>query len=240
MAGSSAALGAAATGTAVAVPAQITLTGNQVSFNGNNINADITGDGIVDLPNLNVFTRFNSVTTSLNTTSYRYVFYNRVAVNSGLGSAVTSSFGGKRFGIASYFSSFVSNAAKTARISSNAPSYYYAYAGDNPGLRGATPQTATAAIPVTFSDARINSGARTNGFLTVRAFNTTSPAGLHVVQFVSLAYDDVNATIVISLENKLKKLKKKLKKAKKSGNSGKVKKFKKRIKKLLKQIRALS
>lgn len=239
MATSSAAFGAAASGPAMAAPAQINLVGNEVSLFSNNISADITGDGIDDLPQLNVFQRLSSVSSFSTNGKFYYRGWNRVAVNSGTGIAKSNSFQGTRFGIASFFISFSSNLARTSRFGSNSPNVYYAYAGSQLVQSGSSPQSATGLIPVSFSDARINSGAPTSGVLEVRAFNAGGLVN-HTVQLLRVTYDDVNATLRVSIRSKIKKLKKKLKRAKKAGKVAKAKKLKKKIKKLKQELRSLS
>jgi len=239
MAGSAAALSATATGASMAAPAQITLSGNQLTVGSDNIDPDLTGDGIVDLPNLNIFRASSNPRTSYGNGKFFYSVFNRVGINSGLDIATRSVFFGKRFGIASNIYLFSSTSGKSSRLGSS--TFYTAIAGPIKNA-GYTPQSASAAIPVTFSDANINGGSSTSGFLEVRAFNSSRSS--HTIQFLSLSYNDVsadlNTALRLSINSKLKKLKKQLKKAKKSGKSSKVKKIKKLIKEEVKRLKALS
>jgi hypothetical protein len=57
---------------------------------------------------------------------------------------------------------------------------------------GGSPQSATAALQFTFSDARLNGGDPTSAWLEVRAFNTGMTN--NTVEFTRLVFDDASTT----------------------------------------------
>ena len=255
MAGSGAVVGVLASTSSTAGVRQITLSGNQLTSGGpNSLSADVTRDGVVDLPNL------ASSTTTGN--SFSFITSGRNYVRNSVNTVALFSFNGatfKNFGYASFRSGYTS----TTSFSSVTNSFYYFFASaggyyTNQGYNtGSSPTSATGLTAITFTDARINGGAPTQGFVNTRAFNTNPIT--HTVQLVRTIFNDANTaappginpnvtyrefdpTIYAqraSLGNKIKKLKKKAKKLKKK-NKTKSKKLKKKAKKLQKKLAALA
>lgn len=137
---------------------QITLTGNKISSTGGNqLVADLTGDGVDDVT-------FGFYTSSGASVS--------VQVNG----AFPPVFAG-------YFS-----VALPFRVDAQFASYGVGLASAS----GATPQSIQFLNGVSFTDARINGGAPTNGYLQVNAFNTSSTD--HTVELSRLIFDDASTT----------------------------------------------
>lgn len=184
MAGSTAALSA---GAAMAGTVQITQVGNLLTPSTNDINPDLTRDNNSDLPNLNLFQTESGLFSGVTSGVFIYNFSNRAGINSGIGSAVSNVFFGKRFGIASYLFRYTSTVNRSSRLNSNSSVRFYVYPG-NSSTFGSSPRNLNSVVPVSFTDASINSGSLTNGFVEVRCFNTS--VSVHTVQFVRLIFDD--------------------------------------------------
>jgi len=175
--------------TALAGVVQITQVGNELTSSSNNLNADLTGDGVPDLPNLSVF-----FTTSKLAIDTSYGIWQRVArayawsstfgTSTGTGSATLK----KVFGKASHFEQ--GPLTTGGNPGSATASDYNVLAGEEGVSYEPTPQTRSAMVPVSFTDTRINGGAETNGLLEVLAFNTSKTE--HAVRFVRLVFDDAD------------------------------------------------
>lgn len=256
MAGAGVVAGASAAATSQAGVVQITLSGNQITSGGaNTLNTDFTNDGQPDMSKFFDYTQ--SVRSSGFTTSGKFYYHTALYTVS----VVNSKF--DFLGAAHYARGFVSNSAKTNRISST-PMRFQAQAGGlnssgsitNLGI-GTTPQSVRGLTPVTFTDARINGGTTTNGFLDTQAFNTSITS--HTVQLVRLVFNDSSTSLPsgvtpggtnpefdptvtaqrAKLSSDIKKLSKKAKKLKKKGKKKKAKKLSKKIKKLESSLAAL-
>lgn len=252
MAGSGIVAGAAAATTADAGVVQISLSNNQITSGGANaISADITSDGKVDLPELIASTAVSSHRTS----SYGSRNYSRTR-----NSATVYSSGPvfKFFAAANHVKGVSSTTGSGAtypysRFGAFAGGYNTVYSTQT----GLTPQSARGLTAVTFTDARINGGAPTAGFVETSAFNTSLTS--HTVQMVRTIFNDSSTaapggvvagglnrefdpTIYAQrtkAEKDIKKLKKKIKKVKKTSKA-KAKKLKKKLKKLNKKLTALA
>ena len=139
---------------------QITLTGNKLALSGNNLNADVTGDGINDI-------NITSVDAADNGSNGGYVF---AVINGG---------------------------AVSASINSRSMFFVDAqFAADGVGVAttsGATTPTGIKYLnPISFTDARINGGESTQGYLEVHAFNTASK---HVVELTRLVFNPNSTTM---------------------------------------------
>jgi hypothetical protein len=160
-------------GTASAGTVQIDLAGNEASTSGSiltdNSYGDLTGDGSDDL-----------------------------GTSSSLSFGPLKS-GGPRVGIrgyvagqpvgASYGSNFVSGIEASSQVSSIViKKAFGAYVGKTGGSPQATPTTTRAFVPVSFTDAQINNGAKTGGLLEVVAENISATE--HRIQLVRLVFDD--------------------------------------------------
>jgi hypothetical protein len=151
---------------------QITQAGNEVTSLANNLRADLTGDGVTDLPSLGVY---NGETTF--TSSGNWFFRNRAA-------AYFDPPGGfyyQALGRAAYFRSgdgvvaFLSTTSKGFR--NTVGGFDYSPSMDSSGM-----------VPITFTDALVNGGATTNALVEVRAFSTSRTS--HAVRLVRLVFND--------------------------------------------------
>ncbi len=166
---------------------QITLYGNQITSGGpNSLSADITADGKPDLRHLHANSRFGTKSTSTGLGSVFVYNTHSVVVTSGTTTAYAF------FGSARGKSYYVSNLARTARLSSN--SGYLAGAGSvlamSSNFAGDEPGSTRGLTPVTFSDRQVNGGALTHAFVEIRAFNLDRTT--HTVQFVRTLFDDAS------------------------------------------------
>jgi hypothetical protein len=158
---------------------------------GNQLDLDVTGDGVDDLPGLAGQTFPLNV---LNTTfggNYNGV---RVQVASGSNVFGLAQFRGGANGAAAgapFKQFFVGNAF----AGSSFGQARFAFAGSTNGSVNAFPalQEHTGLIPVTFTDSRINRGAATNGYVEVRSFNVSSTE--HTVALVRLVFDDASTIV---------------------------------------------
>ena len=149
---------AATAASSQAATVQITLTGNKISTTGGNqLVADLTGDGIMELEFDGPNTRYSSMLVG------------------------------------------VTLADSAGYVSAGKFAFYVVNAGFNYGVGigtdfevGGTPRTAMCLNPITFSDSRVNSGALTQAWLEVHAFNTS--ASDHTVEFTRLIFDDTSTT----------------------------------------------
>jgi len=169
---------AAATSAALGGVVQITQVGNEVTSTADNLRADLTGDGIDDLPELQAI--YGPVTftwATSNTWFYRNIAYAFFSPATG-GPYAFQSLGDARYFIRGFGTTPFSNT--TSWGFRNWVGGHFNYGStDSSGL-----------VPVRFSDARINSGQPTNGLLEVRAFST-SPSS-HTVRLVRLVFDDAS------------------------------------------------
>jgi hypothetical protein len=139
-----------------AATVQITLLGNKVSSSGGNqLNADLTGDGVVDITSL-----IGRVTDSSG-------FHGAELQSPVVGAAAVW------FDIQGY------RARATATVPNNVQ-------------WSPNPMLAEVLAPVVFTDARINGGGATSGWLEVRAFNTSQVE--HTVALTRLIFDDASTT----------------------------------------------
>lgn len=258
MAVSSAAVGVGAATSASGGQVQIELTGSSASVIGevltDDIDRDITGDGeddlldlVVDIAksesfviNYQVFTG-----TMLRVGSRRF---EPVSSNSS-----SSALVGYDFGIAAYASGLFGSTVSSyiASVAGGAFSY-------SVGQNNGTPNDVTGFVPVTFQDSRINKGARTKGFVQVRAFNTATDE--HAVEFVRLIFNDsstsfgspppmtatvypefvpTNPATIAKLKRKIRKLQKRQKKLKRAGKASAARRIAKKVRKLKKRLRLL-
>ena len=149
-----------------AATVQITLTNNQYTMmtNTNTLNADVTGDGIYDI-----------LITNPRAGQSGGLFYAAVNIN---GTQVAAGF--------SRFSSYAFAFARAA------------FANGGKGLASSYNSAGNLASakylnPISFTDARINSGALTQGYLEVIAFNDTET--LHTIALTRLVFDDASTTL---------------------------------------------
>ncbi|MEM9017803.1 MAG: hypothetical protein AAGC68_12380 [Verrucomicrobiota bacterium] len=256
MAFSAAALGAASA-SARADVVQITFTDNFLALEDGvkvgGINKDITGDQIEDLPEL--FT--NAATQALFSRGGNLaVRGNFVIANSRRYDSNAYTYIGYQFGLAAY--------ASTSGFISATGYYYAIVAGGNSTYSerrvSTNPGSRTSFTPVQFSDARINGGARTSGFVEVTSTNTDTDS--HRVEFLRLIFNDtstsfgntllldgvpfpdfdpnrVRATAVdnSALLRQISKLKKRIKKLKQRGRRLQARKLSKRLRNLRRQLR---
>ncbi len=159
-------LGTAAVGSAAAAQAeivQIDLVGNQASVDGTNFVNNTYADLTGD--GVDEFT------------SSSFFFGNRVKGDFGVQGNIGRNYVG-------------AFARSTTTSSTFTSTTYFANVGSNSSNSGGTPRTARAFIPVSFTDARINGGARTDALLEVRAANVDFDS--HVVEIIRLVFDDAN------------------------------------------------
>ena len=173
-------LGTAAFGSATAVQAdivQIDLAGNKASIDGmnfvNNTFADITGDGTDDFDSSNFF-------------------FERAKVKGG-GFGVFGYIAGYYVSaLAQRFSSVraqsTSNVSQGNLSTFSSSTEYRVNAGSSARLRDPDPLTQRNFIPVSFTDARINGGVKTNALLEVRAANLDFDS--HEIELVRVVFDD--------------------------------------------------
>jgi hypothetical protein len=153
---------------------------------GNQLDLDVTGDGVDDLAGLTG----EAVPIATSVTNLRYTG-NRVRVflgSQGFGFAQFKEgvFGGvpfKQFFAGKAFggTSFGQPGFKTDNLNSGTANAF-------PAL-----QEYTGLIPVTFTDSRINRGAATNGYVEVRSFNVSSTE--HTIELVRLVFDDTSTAL---------------------------------------------
>ena len=151
-----------------AATVQITLSGNKIDSSANALNADVTGDGNADLT-------FQSATGATH--------YAGVSIN-GLG---------KPAALVNDFTSGTSSGFPIIKITFAANAKF---ANDGVGLAfvgGSTLSNARCLNPIRFTDARINGGASTQGYLEVNAFNTSST--FQTVALTRLVFDDASTTL---------------------------------------------
>ena len=126
---------------------QITLSGNRLTIGIYGLNADLTGDGTNDIT-----LQAGGANTS----------YANVAINGNFVSAKLFSYFG---GVYSTF--FVTRCQVDAKFANNGVGVAVA------AQTGYVPQNIKYLNPISFTDARINGGATTQGYLEVNAFNAT-------------------------------------------------------------------
>ncbi len=151
-----------------ATTVQITLSGNKIDSSANALNADVTGDGNADLT-------FQSATSA---THYAGVGINGLGKPAAHVNVFTS---GTSSGIPITLIRFAANAK---------------FANDGMGLAflgGSTIGNARYLNPISFTDARINGGASTQGYLEVNAFNTSST--FQTVALTRLVFDNASTTL---------------------------------------------
>jgi len=170
MAGSTAIGTAAAATSAHAATVQITQTDNRVSTTGiNTWSNDFTGDAMADA----------SIVANASAFTYGGYIYNRADLfNPAAGTAGT----------------FTAYAGRAIRTGGGGPTNFFVLVGTmlSFGPTSTGPISRPRLIPVTFTDARINSGAATMGFLEIQAFNTVAVDG--TVEAVRLVFDDTSTT----------------------------------------------
>ncbi len=136
---------AATTASSQAAIVQITLTGNKITSTGNDLVADVTGDGDADLV-------FGAAVWS--------------AMSANVQIRPVDQLGG-----GGVVSAFFSGSATYVVKASFAPGGV-GYAGVSSGVAG--PRSISYLNPITFSDPDINNGNPTGGWLQVNAFNTSA------------------------------------------------------------------
>ena len=167
---------------------QIDLLNNSYTngTGGNQLDLDLTGDGVDDLAGLTgeaapiSFNDFN-----LNYTGTRVRVFTGSA-DFGLAQFKAGVFGGvpfKQFVAAKALgaSSFGGPAFKSANLNSGTVNQL-------PAL-----QEYFALIPVTFTDSRINRGAATNGYVETRSYNVSTTE--HAVELIRLVFDDTSTAL---------------------------------------------
>lgn len=189
LAGGTAVAGAsiAASG-ALAGTVQIDLLNNSYTngTGGNQLDLDLTGDGVDDLPGLTgEAVPIASAGFILNYTGNRVRVFSG-SVGFGLGQFKAGVFGGapfKQFVVAKALgaTSFGGPAFKSANLNSGTVNQF-------PAL-----QEYFALIPVTFTDSRINRGAPTNGYVETRSYNVSSTE--HAVELIRLVFDDASTVL---------------------------------------------
>ena len=260
MGGASAFGGTASTLVATAGTVQITQVDNKFTGpdNSTSLRADLTGDEMDDLLNLQ--------STAFHTSHLTGVMTDVLAITyQAQATCSTPGMTDIRLGFATGYRRITSSGNGLTTFAR-----YFASAGGDTSLSSGFKVSANGLIPITFTDSMINGGVTTNGFLDVRASNTSFTE--HVVEILRLVFDDESTaqpTGVIAgdtdpewapdtatppaqpdlflqtsalksqLVRKIKKLKKKQTKARKSGNSRKARAFAKKLKKLKKQVKTL-
>jgi len=240
MAGSTAAA-VAASSTAIAETVQITQTGNSINATSGSLNADLTGDGTADIPML--VSMRNSGTSPANPMGSTVRFFNFVEADSSGGSIAFALFSNRY------------------NLTMASGTEYYVSAAGNSSF-GPNPKTLRSLHPVVFTDARINGGTPSNGFLDIRSASLT-PTN-NSITFVRLVFDDASPTAptgiitggadkawlspaeraavlsqISRLSRKIKKLKGKVRKKKQVGTFKKALKLNRKVRKLKKKQRAL-
>ncbi|MEM9016561.1 MAG: hypothetical protein AAGC68_06075 [Verrucomicrobiota bacterium] len=205
MAGASAAGAGLAGGDASAITEQITLGNNFLSGPGsvntiNTLNGDITGDGNTDLPGLSArFLSTGPTTRGDSSTQTRYRFRSAI-LDSSNGFFAQAGYNTRSYSYGSgfttsrrSFTAFVQTGFSTSVYNSIVYTFPYGYYSFS-RTPSAYPVEAIAPVPVTFTDADINGGTPTNGFLEVRAFNRALGVGgtaqeNHGIELVRLIFD---------------------------------------------------
>lgn len=222
---------------------------------GNQLDQDLTGDGIDDLTGLTG----EVIPLNVPNTSFGGN-YTGVRVRVTLGSN-TFGFGQFRQGITggAPFKQFV---VGNAFFGTSFGQPRFRFNSSNSGTPNEFPalQEHIGLIPVTFTDSRINRGAVTNGYVEVRSANDSSTE--HTVELVRLVFDDTSTALpagvapggtnndwvdptparlarIAALKKEIAALKKKLKAFKKAGSKSKVASTTKKIKKLESALRLL-
>lgn len=155
---------------------------------GNQLDLDVTGDGVDDLPGLAGQTfPLNVPNTSLGGN------YNGVRVQVASGSDVfgLAQFKGGADGAAggAPFKQFVAGNA-FAGSSFGQPRVAFAFTSGGTVNQFPDLKEHRGLIPVTFTDSRINRGAVTNALVEVRSANISSTE--HIIEFVRLVFDDAS------------------------------------------------
>lgn len=239
LAGGTALAGASiATSGALAGTVQIDLLNNSYTngTGGNQLDLDLTGDGVDDFAGLTGETvPITLAGSNLNYNGTRVRVFSG-SVNFGLAQFKAGVFGGAPFkqflaGKALGATSFGGPAAEFASINSATVNQF-------PAL-----QEYFALIPVTFTDLRINRGAPTNGYVETRSYNVSSTE--HAVELIRLVFDDTSTVLptgvvkegtnnawvdptparlarIASLKSQIATLEKKLKTYKRQGNKAKI------------------
>lgn len=185
-------LGTAAFGSATAVQAeivQIDLVGNKASIDGtsfvDNTSADITGDGIDDFDSSSFFFQQAKVKGS------GFGVFGFVASN--YLSALAQRFSSIR-------AQATSNVSQGNMSTFSSSTEYRVNAGSSSRLRDSVPLVQRNFIRVSFTDARINGGVKTNALIEVRAANLDFDS--HEIELVRVVFDDAEpaAKIEASLD----------------------------------------
>lgn len=229
----------------VAAPVQITFDGNLVAgFPVNDtIDTDFTGDGVSDMPLLQVLPYEEVIPDSTFTTSSWEIDIKN---------------SGTTLGFASFTRTV--NTSGTTTFSSAAVKTF----GEDTVIASSAAST-IGSFPITFSDQRINGGAVTEGVIEIRASSYGPPTGAPElsVELVRLIFDDAdvdlagpvdlfasfsewvpsvrpdNSALIRALNAKLVKLNKKTKQALRKKQSAKVRRFLSQARKIQAQISAL-
>ena len=143
------------------------------------------------------FVTLNQITLTGNELSLAGNNLNADVTGDGIDDINTTSFeaadGGSNGG---YVSAVINGGAVNALISSNDGCFVDAeFAPGGVGVRGssgATPTSIKYLNPISFTDARINGGESTQGYLEVHAFNTVSK---HVVELTRLVFNPNSTTM---------------------------------------------
>ena len=158
---------AATAASSQAATVQITLLNNKISSTGGNqLIADLTGDGFADITLSYALAGTAIVEVNVNNTGFVRAGYSRNVVFFG------------------QFPQFIPMHKADAQFSGPG-------VGASRGT-GALPQTATYLNLFTFQDSRINGDAVTNAWLEVHAFNTSRTD--HTVELTRLIFDDSSTT----------------------------------------------
>ena len=142
---------------------QITLTGNKLTTSINTLNADLTGDGTADIA-------FGSPGQRIAGHSPGVSFQ-----LNGIGSRLRAQFNTGSGGSYAVQAEFAGGGKGTI-FENGGPKHDIKYLN-----------------PITFTDARINGGASTQGYLEVNAFNTSKT--LHTIALTRLVFDNASTTL---------------------------------------------
>jgi hypothetical protein len=220
---------------------------------GNQLDPDLTGDGVDDFVGLSGETEpISSNDINLNYTGTRVVVWSG-SIGFGLAQFKAGVFGGVPFkqflaARALGFTSFGGPGFKSENLNSGTANQF-------PAL-----QEYFALIPVKFTDSRINRGALTNGYVETRSFNVSSTE--HAVELIRLVFDDASTVLptgvvkegtnnawvdptparlarMATLKSQIAALEKKLKTYKKQGNKKKIAAANRSIRTLKAQLAAV-
>lgn len=212
----------------------------QISLIGNQLSHELGNTLDLDLTGDGIDNLKSSLTTARTFGSFFAVYFGASTLNNSRLSAAAH----------------VSTTSYTARVVGTTTTFQF----DN------SPLEVSALVPIQFTDARINTGAETNGLLEIRARNISATD--HQISLLRLVFDDEStdeptdamvggtkpewvAPVVVpefvdtaaieksKLQRNVKKLKRSLRKARRKGNRSATLRVKKKLKKLRAKLQAL-